>query len=32
MDDSPEKAKNSKYMVVDKETGEVIDEEYKPKS
>lgn len=32
MDDSPEKAKNSKYMVVDKETGEVVDEEYTPKS
>lgn len=32
MDDPPEKAKNSKYMVVDKETGEVVDEEYTPKS
>lgn len=32
MDDSPGKAKNSKYMVVDKETGEVVDEEYTPKS
>lgn len=32
MDDSTGKAKNSKYMVVDKETGEVVDEEYTPKS
>ena len=32
MDDSTGKAKNSKYMVVDKETGEVVDEEYTSKS
>lgn len=32
MDDPPEKAKNSKYMGVDKETGEVVGEEYTPKS
>ena len=32
MDDSSGKAKNSKYMAVDKKTGEVVDEEYTPKS
>ena len=32
MDNRPKKEKNPQYMVVDKETGEVIDEEYTPKS